>query len=282
MARIRTVKPELAAHEEMFDLEESTGLPVRFAWVMLFTVADREGRFAWRPRTIKAQTLPHDMIDFARVLDAWVTRGFVVKYRVGNEWFGWIPTFTKHQVINNREAASDLPDIAAADEIVSNNNNDLDACGTRQPRVEDASGTREVHALGEGRKEGREGKGKEGKENSSCAAPASPPPAGDLLPAEPVEPPAPPVIGFLLNDGSEFGLTKAQLDEFQDLYGGIDVPQQVKAVKAWCLANPKNRKTRSGAMKFLNSWLSRAQNSAPTRPQATTAPQKGALPRLSA
>jgi hypothetical protein len=159
MARIRTVKPELAAHEGMFDLEQETGLPIRFAWCMLFTVADREGRFAWRPRTIKAQTLPHDALDFSRVLDAWLTRGFVEKYRVGDEWFGWIPTFTKHQVINNREAQSDLPSIDAADEVIRNGNKDIDACRTRDLRESDASSTREVHALGEGRKEG---KGREG------------------------------------------------------------------------------------------------------------------------
>lgn len=279
MARIRTVKPELAAHEGMFDLEEQTGLPVRFAWVMLFTVADREGRFAWRPRTIKAQTLPHDLIDFSRVLDAWLTRGFIIKYRVGNEWFGVIPTFTKHQVINNRETKSDLPDVSEADEVISHVNNTLDACDTRQPREDDACGTREVHALGEGRKEGREGKGKEGKENSSCAAPTSSSPAGDLLPTEPASPTA---VSFLLNDGKEFPITEAQVREFGDLYPGIDVLQQLRAIKAWTISNPKNRKTRTGAMRFVNAWLSRAQNSAPTRPTSGPAPQKGALPRLSA
>jgi len=156
MARIRTVKPELAAHEGMFDLEQETGLPVRFAWVMLFTVADREGRFPWRPRTIKAQTLPHDDVDFSRVLHAWLTRGFVVKYRVDDEWFGCIPTFTKHQVINNRESASDLPSVDDADEVITSKDAASDAWGTRDGRVEVPSATREVHAQAEGRKEGKE------------------------------------------------------------------------------------------------------------------------------
>jgi hypothetical protein len=159
VARIRTIKPELAAHEGLFDLEQEAGLPVRFAWCMLFTVADREGRFQWRPRTLKAQILPHDDIDFSRVLDAWVTRGFIVKYRVGDAWYGCIPTFSKHQVINNREAKSDLPPISGADEVF-------------QPlrRVDDACPTREVHALGEG----REGKGKEGREGRNLRAAAQP------------------------------------------------------------------------------------------------------------
>jgi len=179
MARIRTVKPELAAHEGLFDLERETGLPIRFAWTMLFTVCDREGRFAWRPRTLKAQILPHDEVEFSRVLDAWVTRGFIVKYRVGNAWFGWVPTWRKHQVINNREAASELPDPANAIETIDNTNQEhSDASATRQARDDDASATREVHAQAEGK--GKEGKGKEGEKQ--C------PVAPDVHPLEP-EPP---------------------------------------------------------------------------------------------
>lgn len=271
MARIRTVKPELAAHEGMFDLEQETGLPLRFAWVMLFTVADREGRFAWRPRTIKAQTLPHDMVDFSRVLDAWLTRGFVVKYRVGEEWFGLIPTFTKHQVINNREAASDLPDISLADEVIGKSDNDLDASGTRQSRDGDACGTREVHAQGEGRKEG---KGREGREGTSSAAPASPTPPAALLLDEP------PVITFLLNDGSEFGIGKTQVQDFRKLFPGIDVMQELRNLTAWCLGNKAQRKTRSGAMRFVTGWLSRAQNRAPRPNGGAPSDDAGRMQRL--
>lgn len=147
------MKPELAAHEGLYDAEIETGLPLRFAWCMLFTVADREGRFVWRPRTLKAQVLPHDDVDFSRVLDAWMTRGFIRKYRVNDEWFGWIPSFTKHQVINNRESPSDIPPIEEADEEFQC----VAVESTRGARVDDASGTREVHAQAEG-KEGREGK----------------------------------------------------------------------------------------------------------------------------
>jgi hypothetical protein len=157
MGRIRTVKPELAKHEVLFDLEQETGLPIRFAWVMLFTVCDREGRFEWRPRRLKTDIIPYDDIDVSRVLDAWVTRGLVVKYRVGDAWFGCIPTFTKHQVINNREAASDLPDPASADEVINQGNQPLaHASATREPRVDDATPTPLSPAQAEGK--GREGK----------------------------------------------------------------------------------------------------------------------------
>ena len=102
MPRIRTIKPEFFCHEELFDLEQETGLPMRIAFAGLWTVCDREGRFKWRPRTIKAQVLPYDEVEFSRVLDALATRGFVVKYASDGCEFGYIPGFNRHQVINNR------------------------------------------------------------------------------------------------------------------------------------------------------------------------------------
>lgn len=120
---------------------------------------------------------------------------------------------------------------------------------------------------------------RENPNQTTCAAPAEPAPAGDLLPAAPASPVA---VSFLLNDGKEFEITEAQVREFSELYPAIEVLQQLRAIKAWSISNPKNRKTRSGAMRFVNSWLSRAQNQAPTRQGAAPTPQKGALPRLSA
>ncbi len=70
MGRIRSVKPEVFKHDGLFDLERETGLPLRLAWIGLWTVCDREGRFPWRPRVLKPEILPHDSIDFADVLNA--------------------------------------------------------------------------------------------------------------------------------------------------------------------------------------------------------------------
>ena len=69
--RIRTVKPELFLHEGLFDAEAATGLPLRLCFIGLFTQADREGRFRWQPRRLKAQILPYaEDVDFDRVLVA--------------------------------------------------------------------------------------------------------------------------------------------------------------------------------------------------------------------
>jgi len=151
MARIRTIKPDFFRHEGLFELEKETGLPLRVAFAGLWTAADREGRFKWRPRQLKLDALPFDEIDFSRVLDALTTRGHIVKYVVNGEEFGFIPSWNDHQVINNREAASDLPE-PTKESIES-------STSTREARVNNATATPLVHAPVEGK--GKEGKGKE-------------------------------------------------------------------------------------------------------------------------
>lgn len=127
MARIRTIKPEFFKHEGIFDAEQETGLPLRLAFAGLWTQCDREGRFAWRPRQLKVDILPYDELDFLRVLDALATRGFIVKYASDGREFGFIPSWHRHQVINNRETASVLPEPS---EFIAVS----DACATRASR----------------------------------------------------------------------------------------------------------------------------------------------------
>jgi hypothetical protein len=148
--RIRTIKPEFFHHEGLFEAEAQTNLPLRVAFAGLWCIADREGRFKWEPRRIGVQVLPYDGVDFSRVLDALTTRGFVIRYRVGGACFGWIPSFLKHQVINNRESESVLPDPEGNIEETPANTDESDASATREPR--------EDHACR------KEGKGREGKE----------------------------------------------------------------------------------------------------------------------
>ncbi len=159
--RIRTIKPEFFTHEGLFDAEKATKLPLRVAFVGLWCAADREGRFRWEPRRLGVQILPYDGTDFSRVLDALATRGFVVRYASQHGDIGWIPSFTRHQVINNRESDSQLP---PPDEETLKT--------LALSRVGHASGTREErddHASqGEGK--GREGN-KEGKEGERRFAP---------------------------------------------------------------------------------------------------------------
>ena len=109
MSRIRTVKPELFKHEELFKAEINSNLPLRLAFTGLFTCCDREGRFKWRAGRLKLDVLPYDKVDMAAVLDQLAYYGFIKKYEHQGQWYGYIPTWSKHQKINNRETASDIP-----------------------------------------------------------------------------------------------------------------------------------------------------------------------------
>lgn len=110
MARIRTVKPEFFRHEGLYEAERSSGLPLRLAFAGLWCCADREGRFSWKPRTLKLDVLPHDDVDFSAILNALGSHGFVVRYETPEGSFGYIPSWRSHQVINLREAQSRLPE----------------------------------------------------------------------------------------------------------------------------------------------------------------------------
>lgn len=130
MARIRTIKPEFFRHEELYQAEQEEGLPLRVAFAGLWTACDKAGRFRWQPRQLKLDCLPFDDVDFSRVLDALWSRGFLVKYEVDGRQFGFVPSWDRHQFVNNKERASDLPE--------PNENNIL----TRGERVNVACETR--------------------------------------------------------------------------------------------------------------------------------------------
>jgi hypothetical protein len=132
--RIRSVKPEFFQDEELYDMERETGWPMRLAYEGLWCFSDRAGRFEWLPRTLKSGILPHDDVDFSRVLDAFVTRGKVLKYQVAEKWYGLVINFPRHQSPNNREEPSRIPEPPSSAAIATPS--------TRAPRVPDASPTR--------------------------------------------------------------------------------------------------------------------------------------------
>ena len=110
MSKIRTVKPELFRHEQLFEAEQQSGFPLRLLFIGLFTVVDAEGRFRWRPRQLKLDILPYDEMNFNAALNALVDFGFVQRYEYEGEYYGYIPTWHNHQSINQREPESVLPD----------------------------------------------------------------------------------------------------------------------------------------------------------------------------
>ena len=150
MSRIRAVKPELFKHVGLYEAEIAHQLPLRLAFIALFTCCDRMGRFRWDPRRLKLDILPYDDFDVSQVLEALVASGFVMKYEYQAEIFGCIPSWHKHQKPNHREMDSVLPGpdgskIDLSQEINENNDTKeknpsaLNACLKREARVNNSS-----------------------------------------------------------------------------------------------------------------------------------------------
>ena len=133
MARIRTIKPEFFTSEDIVSLSPLA----RVFYIALWCEADREGRLSWKPRTLKMRYLPGDDCDVDTVAQELIDTQLIALYEHEGQMLAEIPSFKKHQVINNRESESSFPS----------------RVGTRPSRVK-----------AEGRKEG---KGKEGKEGAS-------------------------------------------------------------------------------------------------------------------
>ena len=85
----------------------------------------------------------------------------------------------------------------------------------------------------------------------------------------------PAVITLTLNDKSEYPVTQADVDGWQELYPAVDVMQQLRAMRGWIDANPQNRKTRAGIRRFVNGWLSKEQNRGGSAKTSTPARSRG-------
>ena len=67
-------------------------------------------------------------------------------------------------------------------------------------------------------------------------------------------------ITIPLVGGAEFAVTHDMVREFDRLYPAVDVAQTLREIRGWNVANPTKRKTRSGILRHINSWLAREQN----------------------
>ena len=82
------------------------------------------------------------------------------------------------------------------------------------------------------------------------------------------------VIELPLNDNTLYNVTQREISEFSALYPAVDVLQEYRGMKAWCMSNTQKRKTRNGIKKFINSWLSNAQKQS----QSASQPSQRQLP----
>ncbi len=69
-----------------------------------------------------------------------------------------------------------------------------------------------------------------------------------------------PVEEIPLNDGGMYPLFRKDVEEYARLYPAVDIGQELRNIRGWCMANPERRKTKRGVNRFINGWLSKAQD----------------------
>lgn len=92
------------------------------------------------------------------------------------------------------------------------------------------------------------------KDKDICSEP-DPPPAELYADVEPI----------ILNTGAEWRPTVEEYERYKRLYPAVDIMQAFRDMSGWCDANKSKRKTAAGVKRFVNSWLSRDQDSASRR-----------------
>lgn len=68
------------------------------------------------------------------------------------------------------------------------------------------------------------------------------------------------VITLILNDKSEYPIYQKDMEKWKDIYPNVDIDNEFRKIKGWCIANPTKRKTLRGINRFINSWLSKEQD----------------------
>jgi hypothetical protein len=60
--------------------------------------------------------------------------------------------------------------------------------------------------------------------------------------------------------GNEVAICETAVKEWEQLFPSVDVPQTLREIRAWCLANTEKRKTTGGIHRFVTRWLTKEQN----------------------
>ena len=69
-----------------------------------------------------------------------------------------------------------------------------------------------------------------------------------------------PAYRLILHDGSYYPISKEDISKWAALYPAVDIEQEIRKMIGWSEANPQNRKTKRGALAFINRWLAREQD----------------------
>ncbi len=199
----------------------------RDLFIRLIVSVDDFGRYDARPAILRGKLYPLENVTTKAIDDslaALASAGMIELYEVDGRPYLHLSAWEKHQYKRARKSKFPGPE----DGVIASASNceqvQADSLEKRETRIEN---TRI-------------------RETNICT--------------EQDTPAAVPVITLTLNDKSEYPIYPEQAEEWAGLYPAVDVIQQLRAMRAWLIANPKKRKTANGILRFVNSWLSREQD----------------------
>lgn len=68
--------------------------------------------------------------------------------------------------------------------------------------------------------------------------------------------------------GETYPIDQPTIDQWAMIYPAADIDGEIRKIIGWSDSNPTKRKTHGGMKRFINSWLSRAQDKGHTNPMA--------------
>lgn len=271
MARIRTVKPEFWASEQILDLS----IPARLLFVGLWNFCDDAGIHPASPRTLKAEVFPADDVNVLPLIEEIKQQGLIAEYEVHGKPY-WNVTGWHHQKIDRPTFKYLLPN-----GTVPRSHEDV-----RRVFVEYSSKHRRVLPPGrEGNiretivKEsiGEEGRGLEGRGPGKETIPPPPPPEGEplfslsenlnqepkpnsIFEDVPVKRTTYMPVTILGCSGKPFVITADMMQDFAERYPSIENIQRECHDIALHLASRGKGLPKAEIPGFLENWLRTADN----------------------
>ena len=97
MARCRMIKPEFWSSEDILELD----IADRLFYIGFWNFCDDNGILPDKPKSIKCNIFPADMIDCKPIIENLVSCGLLVRYNVGTESYLRVAKWDRHQTIRH-------------------------------------------------------------------------------------------------------------------------------------------------------------------------------------
>jgi hypothetical protein len=71
-----------------------------------------------------------------------------------------------------------------------------------------------------------------------------------------------PLVEVPILGGKVYGVNQEMVNEWSRAYPAVDVQAELNKMRVWSMSNPTKQKTSTGIARFVNAWLSKAQDQA--------------------